>query len=173
MLQQYLVRELSFLSWNSFSQKNVSFIYSIVAIFLKFMYYLSRLIRALKLTYCNLKTYFFLNFVEKYVQLKWKKKVNNKLSILYAWICLNKQGSEYASCPKDVKILNMAKFWIPHGSQYASVVNCSEYARICLDRVLNISQVLKIPGFWIWQGSEYARAAQCSKYTTIWLNMSK
>ena len=48
---------------------------------------------------------------------------------------------EYASGPKYGKVLN----W--EGSQYASVTRRSEYARICLDRVLNISRVLKIPGF--------------------------
>ena len=63
----------------------------------------------------------------------------------YAWMCLNKQDSEYASGPKYGKILDMAGFSI-----------CSEYARICLDRVLNICWVLNMPGFWIWQGSENA-----------------
>ena len=33
------------------------------------------------------------------------------------------------------------------GSQYASVTERSEYDRICLDRVLNISCVLNMPGF--------------------------
>ena len=48
-------------------------------------------------------------------------------------MCLNKQDSEYAWCPKYAKILNMAGFSI------WSVMHCSEYARICFDRVLNIS----------------------------------
>ena len=39
----------------------------------------------------------------------------------YAWICLNKQDSEYALGPKYANILNIAKFWIPKGSQHASV----------------------------------------------------
>ena len=30
--------------------------------------------------------------------------------IKYVWICLNKQGSEYAWGPKRATILNMAKF---------------------------------------------------------------
>ena len=34
---------------------------------------------------------------------------------------------------------------------------CSEYARICLDRALNISWVLLMPNFWIWKGSESTR----------------
>ena len=60
---------------------------------------------------------------------------------------------------KYAKILNMVKFWIRQGSQYANVTKRSEYARICIDRVL-ISRVLNMPGFWIWQGSEYARVTQ-------------
>ena len=49
----------------------------------------------------------------------------------------------------------------------------SEYARICLDRVLDIPCVLNMPGFWIWQGSECIRVIQGSKYATIWLNLSE
>ena len=56
-------------------------------------------------------------------------------------MCLNKQNPEYAWGPKYAKIL----IW--QGSQYASITQCSEYARICLDRVLNISWVLNMPGF--------------------------
>ena len=52
-----------------------------------------------------------------------------------------------------------------------SITQRSEYARICLDRVLNISWVLNIRGFWIWQGSEYPKNTQGSKYATIWLDM--
>ena len=44
--------------------------------------------------------------------------------------CVYIQASEYASGPKYAKILNIAKF---------SVWQDSEYARIRLDRVLNIS----------------------------------
>ena len=62
------------------------------------------------------------------------------------------------------QIPGLAKFWTWQGSQYASVTQCSEYARICLDKVLNISRVLNMPEFWIGQGSEYA---------AIWLNMSE
>ena len=57
----------------------------------------------------------------------------------YAGMCLHKQGSEYASGPKYAKILNMAKFRTWQGSQYANVTQRSEYARICLNRVLNVS----------------------------------
>ena len=56
-------------------------------------------------------------------------------------MCLNKQDSEYALGPKYGKILNM------QGSQYVSVTQCSEYARICLGRVLNMFWVLNVPGF--------------------------
>ena len=57
----------------------------------------------------------------------------------YAWMCLYKQDSEYALGPKYAKILDIAKFWIWKDSQYASVTHRFEHARICLDRVLNIS----------------------------------
>ena len=45
---------------------------------------------------------------------KRKKKVNVIITIITecAWICLNKQISEYASGPKHAKIRNMAKFSI-------------------------------------------------------------
>ena len=67
----------------------------------------------------------------------------------------------------------MPNFWIWHGSQYASITERSEYARICLGKVLNIFWILNIPGFWIRQGCEYARVTQGFKYDTIWLNMSE
>ena len=54
-------------------------------------------------------------------------------------MCLYKQDSEFTSGPKYAKILNMVKFWIRQGSQYAKVTQRSEYARICLERVLNVS----------------------------------
>ena len=66
----------------------------------------------------------------------------------------------------------MSKFWIWKGSQYASITECLDYVRICLDRVLNISQVLNMPGFSIWQGSEYA-VTQGSTYDLTWLSMSE
>ena len=65
----------------------------------------------------------------------------------YTWMCLNKQDFEYASSPKYAKILN------GQGSQYTSVTQHSEYARICTDRVLNISWVLNMSGFLTWQGA--------------------
>ena len=72
-----------------------------------------------------------------------KNKLNviiDKLNIIieFAWMCLYKQNSEYASGPKYLKSLNMEKFLILQGSQHASVTQCSEYGRICLDRVLSI-----------------------------------
>ena len=95
----------------------------------------------------------------------------------YSWMCLNKQDFEYAP------VLNMPKFWIWQVSQYASVTQRSEYVRICLDRVLNISWVLNMPELWIWQGFEYARVPQgsrhapnrwiCQRRTWICLNMSE
>ena len=57
------------------------------------------------------KKHIFLNFFEKYIRLKWKKKVNVILSLLnmpdYAYI---NRIDMYASDPKYAKILNMAKF---------------------------------------------------------------
>ena len=87
------------------------------------------------------KNHVFLNFVEKYVRLKVKKQGNVIIIIIieYAWMCLYKRYSEWASAPRYAKILNMAKFWLWQGSQYANVTQRSEYARLCLDRVLNIS----------------------------------
>ena len=61
-------------------------------------------------------------------------------------MCLNKQDSEYASGPKYAKILNIAKFLICQGAQYASVTQDSECARI----FLNISEYIS-----------------CSKYANI------
>ena len=71
------------------------------------------------------------------------------------------RNSEYG------KVLNKTAF------QNASVTQPTEYAKICLDRALNISWVLNWPGFQIWKGSECARITQASKYATIWLNMSE
>ena len=48
----------------------------------------------------------------------------------YAWMCVYKQGSEYASSPNYAKILNNVKFWIWQGSEYARVTrggNMPEY----------------------------------------------
>ena len=53
--------------------------------------------------------------------------------------------------PKYAKIMNVTKFLIWQGSQHACVTQRFEYARISLDRVLNISRVLNVPG------SEYGR----------------
>ena len=121
------------------------------------------------------KKHVSLNFIEKYVGLKWKKRVNIIIIIIieYAWISINKQGSEYASSPKHAKFLNMAKFWIWQGSQYVNATQRSEYAIICLDRIRNISRVVNMTGIWIRQGSEYAGVAQGSYYALIKLNMSE
>ena len=53
---------------------------------------------------------------------------------------LNKQDAEDASGPLYANILNMAGFSI-----YERYI--AEYARICLDRVLNTSWVLNMSGF--------------------------
>ena len=67
----------------------------------------------------------------------------------------------------------MAKFWIKQVFQNASVAQPTEYTRICLDGVLNMSWVLNMPGFCFHMGSEFARIIEGSKYVTIWLNMSE
>ena len=41
----------------------------------------------------------------------------------------------------------MPKFGKWQGSKYASVTQRSQYAKICIDRVLNISWVLHMSGF--------------------------
>ena len=95
-----------------------------------------------------------LKFVERYVTLKWKKKVNVIITIIteYAWIYLNMSKQTgfwiYSSGPKYTKTLNMAHLWIWQGSQYVSNTHY-EHARISLEQVLNMSRV------WIWHGSEY------------------
>ena len=104
------------------------------------------------------KKHVFLNFNGKYLRLKWKKKVDLVITFIwYAWIGLNKQDSEYAS---SFKIRSSCpKFWIWQSSEYGRVLNMwvlhsTEYAKICLDHVLNISQILNMPALWLWQGSE-------------------
>ena len=105
---------------------------------------------------------------------KWRKKL--MLSLLnmfkYVYMCL-KTG--YWICLKflNAEILNITKFWRKQVFQNASIAQATEYARICIDKGLNISWVLNMPGFWIWKGSEYARIMQDSKYAAIWLNMSE
>ena len=73
---------------------------------------------------------------------------------------LYKQDSQYTAGPKYTKILNMTKFWIWQGSEYASVPQRSEYARTRLGQVLNVSWIPNMSGFWILQGSEYASVTQ-------------
>ena len=51
----------------------------------------------------------------------------------YVWICLDM--NKILNIPR---VLNMLKFWMWQGFQYANVAQRSEYARICLDRVRNI-----------------------------------
>ena len=77
-------------------------------------------------------------------------------------------------------VLNMSEFWVWQDSQYASVTQHSEYARIRLDRVLNISWVLNMPGTWIWQDSEYLSVSifkfpteQCYNYWWAWSSILK
>ena len=84
--------------------------------------------------------------VQKYLRLKWKKKVNIITTIIieYTWIGLNQQASEYVSSLKHAKMGKLLKF---QGSQFAGATPCFKYARICLDKISNISRVLNIPEF--------------------------
>ena len=103
-----------------------------------------------------------------------KEKINGIITIIIedAWMCLCQQDSEYALDPKCAKMLNMGKYCMA-GFLICEHYIASEYAQICLDRVLNTSWVLNMPGFWIRQGSEYARVTQDSKYATIWLYLDR
>ena len=64
------------------------------------------------------------------------------------------------------RVLNIPKFRIWEGPQYASVTQRSKYARICLDR-LNIFWVLNIPELQRWQVSEYTSLTEVFKYATM------
>ena len=148
----------TFLSLNLFFEENVSFIYSIITLFWNIAYYFSGLSQALKLTSLQSKIPDFLNFVEKYVRLKLKKKLmllKKKLMLLqkknnviittiiqYAWMWQCKQDTEYASDPEYAKILNMAGFWICQNMPWQS----SEY-------ILGskCTKILNTKGFWICQ----------------------
>ena len=70
----------------------------------------------------------------------------------YAWEFLNKQDSEYAYS-KYAKSLNLAKFWIWQGSQYAICFTAFQIVRI----------------FLAWQSSKYIKVTQGA---TMWLNVS-
>ena len=81
-----------------------------------------------------------------------------------AWMCLYKYDSEYTSGLKYAKLLNMAKFWIWKGSQYASV---TQRAGKCFDKVLlnflgcKYAWILNVSRLWI-----------CKSCTGFWaLNM--
>ena len=87
-----------------------------------------------------------------------------------AWMCLCKLDYEYASGPKYAEILNMIKFWIWKGSQYANVTQHSEHARICLGKVLNISYVLNMPQFLNMTGFWICRVRNMPQYDWICLN---
>ena len=138
--------------------------------------------------------------------MKWKKKKFVIITIIieYAWTCLNKQDSKYGrvlNARALHSVLSMPEyaltgFWI-QGFKCASVTKCPEYARICLDWVLNTGFSIRerYTAFWICQnmpwhsfeyisGFKYARTmnmvwfwyasvTQGSKYATIWLHMSE
>ena len=88
-----------------FSEKNVSFIYSIVTLFSKTAYYLKRLIGALH--HCSKKTSIF-KFRLKVCKIKVEQRKLMLLQLLLlntpenAWICLNKKCSEYS------RVLNLS-----------------------------------------------------------------
>ena len=87
-----------------------------------------------------------------------------------AWMCLCKLDYEYASVPKYAEILNMIKFRIWKGSQYANDTQHSEHARICLGKVLNISYVLNMPRFLNMTGFWICRVLNMPQYDWICLN---
>ena len=70
-------------------------------------------------------------------------------------------------------VLNMPKFWMWQGSQYTSITQHSEYARICIDRVLNISWVLNMSGFLTWQGAFWTCKSNSFKHATVWVKVSE
>ena len=92
-----------------FFEKNTSFIYSVITLLSKIIIHYWWII---EIDVIVVKKYFFFNFVEMYVRLKREKEVNVIITIIikYARIFLNELGSEYASGPKYVKTLSMAKF---------------------------------------------------------------
>ena len=118
---------------------------SSLMLFSKITYYLNRLQSSFEIDVIVVKKTYLFKFCWKVCNLC----VYVTTIIEYVWICLNKQGSEFSLGPRYAKILNMAKFWIWQGSQYVSVTQDSEYARISLGKVLNISQILNMAGFLI------------------------
>ena len=117
----------------------------------------------------------FLDFVENYVRLKWEKGCSCYYNYQY-WICLNMPECAYINRILSMpRVLNIPQFWLSKCFQYDSTTEHCGYARIYLDRVLNISWVLNmlLNIFWIWQGAKYANVTHGSKCITIWLNMSE
>ena len=122
--------------------------------------------KLVKIDVTGVKKYVFLNFVEKYLRLKWKKEVNVIITsiIEYAQIFQNvpkQQDSIYVSD------LNMPNFWIWQSSECGrvvnmralhSVVNMTEYAMIDFWNILGskYAKIHYIAGFWI-----------CKSYTGI------
>ena len=86
-------------------------------------------------------------------------------------ICFFKSRWKLWKSVTSIEILNMAKFWIKQVFENVSVTQPTEYARICLHRVLNVFWILNMPRFWIWKAYEYARVTKGPKYATIWLNI--
>ena len=82
-----------------------------------------------------------------------------KIIILFHYFCKKKkkilnlwEGSEYVSCFKHVRVLNIRKFWL--------IWQGSEHALGC-----NNGRVLNILDFRVCQVSAYASVAQGSEYT--------
>ena len=88
----------------------------------------------------------------------------------FGWMCLCKYDSEYTSGLKYAKLLNVAKFWIWKGSQYASV---TQRAGECFDKVLKISWVawiLNVPLLWICRSCAGFWALNMPQYDWTCLN---
>ena len=94
-------------------------------------------------------------------------------------MCLHKQDPWYASGPKYAKILNMAKFWMSHVSQYASVEQRSEYSRIFFDWVLNTYWILNMSEFTIiykvlsMYHTIHSTRSLCKSISTYWETYSE
>ena len=100
------------------------FMYSITMQFLMIVETLS----SIEIDVIAAKKHVFLNFIEKYLRLKWKKNVNllnyHYGMSEYPWIYSNKHDG---------------KLWIWQVSQCVGIMQHSDYAKICFDRILTVS----------------------------------
>ena len=140
----------------------MNLIYSIITLFWKITYYLSRISRGLRLTSLKSKNMYLLKLRWKLCKIKVKKK---KLMLLQlslsnmsecAWMYQYKQDSEYAWGHKYAKILNMAKFWIWRAGssiceRYTAFWICQNMSWQSSEYILHSKcvRILNMAGFWI------------------------